>query len=331
LSRQLRAKSPSPVVAGGERAGASLYPPVAGRISQPSLLGLVGDLAERQHGVVSRLQLLRIGLSRHMIDRLIARRWLRPVFRGVYAVGHADLTSEGTWMAAVLWGGRAAVLSHRSALMLWKLTPRSSCITEVTVPHGRRPTSQQRVLVHRSTRLAGVTTVRDRLPVTKPARSIVDFADTTDRRGLERVIDEADRLGLVRPPGLQLELDQHPGRRGRRLLQAVLEEHAIGTTATANDFEELFLAIARRHDIPMPIVNHGHGRKRPDFRWPEQKVIVETDGKGHLADQYFESDRERDNDHAVDGWVTLRFTWKHLTQREAWVAQTIKRALRLRS
>jgi hypothetical protein len=297
---------------------------VAGRISQPSFLGLVGDLAERQHGVVSRLQLLGIGLSRHAIDRLIAERWLRPVFRGVYAVGHADLTPEGAWMAAVLWGGRGAVLSHRSALMLWKLTPHSAGVTEVTVPHDRRPASQRQVLVHRSTRLAGVTTVRDRLPVTKPARSIVDFAEITDRRGLERVVDEADRLGLVRPPQLQLELDRHPGRRGHRLLQAVLDEHLIGATATANDFEELFLSIVERYDIPKPIVNRAHGRTRPDFRWSEHKVIVETDGKGHLADQYFESDRERDNDHAVDGWLTLRFTWKHLTRRETWVAQTVK-------
>lgn len=306
---------------------------MAGNVSQPPVLGLVGDLAERQHGVVSRLQLLQNGLSRHRIDRLVAERWLRPVFRGVYAVGRGDLTLEGRWMAAVRWGGRGAVLSHRSALMLWKLTPRSPALAHVTVPRDRRPGAQRRVLVHRSTTLArGTTTVRHRIPVTRPARTIVDFAEITDRRGLERVVDEADRSGLVKPPRLQAELDSHPGRRGHRLLQAVLDEHAIGTTATANEFEELFLAISDRHGIPRPIVNSSHGdkRARPDFRWPGHRLIVETDGKGHLADHHFESDRERDNDHAVDGWLTLRFTWKHLTCREPWVAQTVKRALALR-
>ena len=129
--------------------------------------------------------------------------------------------------------------------------------------------------MHRSATLAQVTTVRNHIPVTKPARSIVDFAETTDRRGLERVVDEADRLGLVKPTQLQAELDRHPGRKGHPLLQAVLDEHAIGTTATANDFEELFLAIVDRHGIPRPIVNRAHGRKRkPDFRWPEHRVIV---------------------------------------------------------
>jgi very-short-patch-repair endonuclease len=304
---------------------------MAGQNSQPHLLGLVGDLAERQHGVVARLQLLRLGLSRMQIDRLVANRWLRPIFRGVYAVGRANLSLEGRWMAAVLWGGRGAVLSHRSALMLWKLTPRSDPVTHLTIPHDRRLKAPPRVRVHRSTNLARVTTARHEIPVTKPARSIVDFAETTDRRGLERVVDEADRLGLVKPPALQAELDHHPGRRGHPLLQAVLDDHAIGTTATANDFEELFLAIVDRHRIPRPIVNRAHGRKRPDFRWPQHRVIVETDGKGHLADLLFESDRERDNDHAVAGWLTLRFTWKHLTTRETWVAETVKRALALRA
>ena len=80
-------------------------------------------LAKRQHGVVARWQLLKLGFSRHEIDGLITRGHLYLLHRGVYAVGHARLTVKGRWMAAVLAAGPDAVLSHRAAIALWELRP----------------------------------------------------------------------------------------------------------------------------------------------------------------------------------------------------------------
>ncbi|MEA2471960.1 MAG: Transcriptional regulator, AbiEi antitoxin [Thermoleophilaceae bacterium] len=53
-------------------------------------------LARRQHGVVTRRQLLRHGFSPDAIDRRIARGRLHAVWRGVYAVGRPDLRYHRT-------------------------------------------------------------------------------------------------------------------------------------------------------------------------------------------------------------------------------------------
>jgi hypothetical protein len=82
---------------------------------------VVGDLADRQHGVVSREQLLGAGVGRGAVARGVESGRLRPVFRGVYAVGDVALRREGCWMAALLACGSTAVLSHRTAAMVWGL------------------------------------------------------------------------------------------------------------------------------------------------------------------------------------------------------------------
>src|SRR4051794_26434919 len=89
-------------------------------------------LAERQHGVVSRQQLLDAGLSRRGIQHRLKRGRIHSVESGVYAVGRPALTREGRWMAAVLACGPGAMLSHRSAAALWGIGEEGGAI-EVTV------------------------------------------------------------------------------------------------------------------------------------------------------------------------------------------------------
>src|ERR1700712_3901281 len=59
-------------------------------------------LAQAQHGVVSRRQLLALGLTGSGIKHRTSRGRLHQVTRGVYAVGRPALTAHGRWMAAVL-------------------------------------------------------------------------------------------------------------------------------------------------------------------------------------------------------------------------------------
>src|SRR4051794_30430826 len=75
----------------------------------------VGRLAGRQHGVVGRWQLRRLGMSEARIEGAIRRGTLLRIHTGAYAVGHRALSREGRWMAAVLASGPGAVLSHRAA------------------------------------------------------------------------------------------------------------------------------------------------------------------------------------------------------------------------
>src|SRR5215213_2092555 len=99
-----------------------------------SLDRTVAELARQQHAVVSRQQLLALGMGRRAIVGRLERGQLHEVFRGVYIVGVRRISTKGRWMAAVLAGGQGAVLSHRSAARLWRLLPPDSGLSDVTSP-----------------------------------------------------------------------------------------------------------------------------------------------------------------------------------------------------
>ena len=93
------------------------------------------ELAERQWGAVARRQLREGGIGGATTARAIARGWLVRVHPGVYALGHAALAIEGRLMAAVLYAGPGAVLSHTTAGWCGSSSPptrRSSTSTAAT-------------------------------------------------------------------------------------------------------------------------------------------------------------------------------------------------------
>jgi hypothetical protein len=104
----------------------------------------LAKLADRQHGVVSHEQLLRLGFSKSAIGRLHGADRLCRIHRDVYAVGRADLSDHGRCMAAVLACGENAVLSHESAGWLWGLFPRSPVEVAIAVPRNGPVTSLPR-------------------------------------------------------------------------------------------------------------------------------------------------------------------------------------------
>jgi very-short-patch-repair endonuclease len=71
-------------------------------------------------------------------------------------------------------------------------------------------------------------------------------------------------------------------------------------------------------------------RFRFDFAWPEQMIAVEVEGgtwtRGrHNRGKGFESDCEKYNEAALQGWIVLRFTGAMVRDRRA--IETVKRAL----
>src|SRR4051812_19067536 len=92
---------------------------IAAQCRSRSVDALIAALAERQHEVASRAQLLALGIGRGAIEHRLACGRLHVKWPGVYAVGHPRLTIEGCWMAAVLASGPGAALSFRSGAMLW--------------------------------------------------------------------------------------------------------------------------------------------------------------------------------------------------------------------
>src|SRR3954453_19008558 len=116
-------------------------------------------LAERQRGVASRPQLIRIGASDDGIDRRIRAGRLHALHPGVYAVGHRHLSRKARYVAALLFAGDGAVLSHRSAADVWELRTSKEPRIDVSVPADRRGDSS--VMIHRGA-ISGIeTTVHD--------------------------------------------------------------------------------------------------------------------------------------------------------------------------
>lgn len=66
------------------------------------------ELAARQHGIVTRRQMLSLGFSSRSIEHRRASGRLHLVTRGVYAVGWPALDRRRRWMAAVLTSGEDA-------------------------------------------------------------------------------------------------------------------------------------------------------------------------------------------------------------------------------
>lgn len=289
----------------------------------------IAALATRQHGVITRRQLAAAGLHPSAIDRRVRCGRLIALYRGVYAVGHTALCAEGRMLAAVLACGPRAVLSHASSALVWRLRRSGARLIDVTVPTGAgRVRRRADLRVHRRADLgADEVTTRGGIPITTPARTILDLAADLDRRGVERAIDEAEVLGLFDPRAFCAVVEAHPNAQGARRLAAVLATHTAGSTLTRTDLEELFLGFCAAQGLQRPRVNHGIAGLEADFFWPEPLLVVEVDGyRFHRTRAKFERDRQRDALLAARGVRVLRFTDRQIKQRPSEVLDALRSA-----
>jgi very-short-patch-repair endonuclease len=286
----------------------------------------IAALATRQHGVVARHQLVSLGLSLDAIDHRVERGRLLPLHRGVYAVGHRRVTGHGHWLAAVLAAGPGAVLSHRSAGALWGVREWSARDVHVTVPRHRR--ARPGVIVHEVRLPADERDEHDGIPVTTPARTLLDLAAILDAHQLARACERAEALRLGSPTTLQELLDRHPRRPGTPALKKLIEEGRIVPTTTANDFERRLLTLLDADDLPRPLVNQPLDAIKPDFRWPDRRLIVELDGfETHGTRDAFERDRARDRQLAAQGWRVVRITKRQLDDEPKRIAAELRAIL----
>lgn len=288
-------------------------------------------MAEAQHGVASTVQLYALGLSKDQVAGRVRSGWLHRVHRGVYAVARTKLSFEGALMAATL-ACPGAVVSHLSAARLWEIHPQAPSSVELTIfrSGGGAPRG---VIVHRRwTLYPGETTERSAIPVTTPARTLLDIAPLISARELERAADEAERLYRCGIDELVETVAAHCGHRGAGALGRLVKVHAIGATVTRSDLEEVFLNLCRQHRLPRPFVNAPLHGLTVDFLWEAAKLVVEVDGgSSHNTRRGFQDDRDRDSLLAVHGYLTLRFTWFDVTRRPGVVAHRVRKVLQDRT
>jgi hypothetical protein len=273
----------------------------------------LAELARRQFGVVSRAQLYTLGFDNPAVERRIAAGRLHRLYRGVYSVGHALVPPRGRWLAAVLACGDGAVLSHRSAAAHWGMRPTSAPKVDVTVPRTSGVRSSARIAVHRP-RDPAERLVRDGIPVTTPGRTLADLATALPRRQIEKAAETAEALTL--------RVEIPPDHPGAKRLAEILDGYDLGTD-TKSDVEDEFLALCDAYGIPRPRVNTLVEGFLVDFCWPEERLIVETDGRRHLTRAAFERDRAQDAFLTACGWRVMRFTTRQVRGEPETVAARV--------
>jgi hypothetical protein len=261
--------------------------------------------------VLSLDELRDCGLSRDAVAVRVARGWLHPLHRGVYAVGHANPPLEGHFLAAVKACGSGAVLSHFAAAAVLGLVEWDGRDPEVTVV-GTATRVHSGIRVHRTAGLDRLDVARHRrLAVTSPARTLVDLAGILGYRPLRRAVRQAQALRHVDVGKLAETLARLGPRRGVRKLRRILATGPAPTRSVLEDVVlDLMLGGGLEHpDVNTPLVLRGR-RVIPDFRWPRQRLVVEADSAAWHDDKVSrEDDADRQALLEAHGERVIRVTW----------------------
>jgi hypothetical protein len=240
---------------------------------------LVARLAARQSGVVATEDLYACGLTRKEILVRVRRGWLHPLYRGVYAVGHRNLTLEGHFLAAVKACGPQAVLSHYAAAVLHGfLAKYDGRPIDVTAPTKR---THHRINAHRSTAIE--RTKLKGIPVTTRTRTLRDLARVTDLKTLTRAVRQAK----LSPR--ELETLPRTGRLGRII--------GTSTAPTRSHPEDAVLDLIVGAGLEHPEVNPPYRLADrvvyPDLYWPALRLVVEVDSAEWHTDPLAQRDDAR--------------------------------------
>jgi predicted transcriptional regulator of viral defense system len=288
------------------------------------------QLATRQHGVVAHRQLLALGFSERAIKVRLESGRLEAIHRETYAVGHARVSRQGRWLAAVLAYGDMALLSHRTAASLWGLgKPRSHPI-DVTAPRGRQGLRRREgIWIHRGRLDDEDRAVEAGIPVTSVARTLFDLAEVVAFERLEKAWEEADRLKLLRLGEVARVCERGYGRHALKPIRRLLAEARAATTVRS-PLEDRFQRFCQFYDLPPHSTNVDVLGSEVDVLWPAAKLIVELDSwEFHRHRAAFQRDRARDTRLLVAGYRTVRVTHDRLDTEANQLASEIRQLLRV--
>jgi very-short-patch-repair endonuclease len=300
----------------------------------PNVDAVVADAARYSLGLVTKTGLAASGVSRRQQRTLLDSGVLLTVAPGVFRHRAWPRSWQQSVLAAVLAAGDTAVASHMSAAALWRFDGIGRGAVEVSVPYERRPRSVVGT-VHRSRDLAPVDVDRERpIPVTTPARTLLDIAPRLGSDQLEQAVDGAARDGLVWVPYLRWRLEElrRPGRRGVARLAAVLDR-TDGRRDAETWLEQQALRLMRRAGLPAPrcqrTVRSGPGGvARLDLSWEDLRLVVEVDGHAtHATRRQRQRDGERSARLVLAGWRVVRFTYEDVVERPGYVVATLRALL----
>jgi very-short-patch-repair endonuclease len=284
--------------------------------------------------LVTIWQLRGAGIPDSNTVEAVANGRLHPVFHGVYCVGHRFLTPHGRLLAATLACGEGTVVSHGTAAWLYGLSSWEPEEIDVIAPveAGRKIAGIRRRFVPPPS--GREVWRRHGVPVTSPARTIVDCAGTLHASGVAGLIEGAAVAGLLDVAGIDRVLDG-PRRRGsKQLLRQVApwRRYRRGIKLRSR-MEAKLLPLLTEGGLPVPETNAKlrlAGKVyEVDFLWREQKLVVETDGgRFHDNPAAGARDSERNRALAAAGYRLPRLGWEDLRDRPAGTMREIARLLR---
>jgi Transcriptional regulator, AbiEi antitoxin/Protein of unknown function (DUF559) len=296
--------------------------------------------ASDHHAVITTAEALHHGVSREQLRRAAERGELVPVHRNVFRVAGAPRTWEQDVLIAVRAAGPGSLASHRAAAALWGLDGARRARPEIVTARHLRSWAPALGICHESKDLRLAEPVeRLAIPCTGLCRTLIDLgAVLWNVEPLQAAIDDAVRRELCSWDDLLHTLARHSkkGRRGAGPLRAILEE-CYGTRVPDSRFNRLVQRLIVDSGLLAPVVEHeirdasGRLLGRVDLALPELKIAIELDSRRHhLSADAFESDRPRQNNLELEGWLVLRYTWRLYIHQPNRIVAEVAAAIRSR-
>ena len=269
----------------------------------------IARVASRQHGNVTREQLLALELDRDDIKRRLRKGLLHREFRGVYRVGHRAPSLDARYSAAVLACGRDAALSGFAAAFRFAVI-KGAAPPEVTTTKNRHIPG---ITTHRVRHLDSrdVTKYRGIPTLTVPC-VLVGLAGTLSLDALARACHEAEVKHRVGARHVEAVLARSRRVVGIAKLRAVYEGDAH---VLLSWLEREFLRLLERARLPVPQTNKHLGGRYVDCRWPALNLTVELDSfTYHHTRHAWEQDRAREREARARGDAFRRYTYADVAE-----------------
>jgi very-short-patch-repair endonuclease len=286
--------------------------------------GRIAEICAAQRARCSRRQLLAARVDRNAIDRRVAGGSLIQVHAGVYALAGAGEIPLGDETAALLAVAVRSALSHHSAAVIAAIrageSPRP---VHVTIPRERWGPRPAGVELHRSrTLLTRDVRILEGLPVTSPARTLLDIAANLPERQLTIDVDQALLRKIVTLEEIDDVLERAGGHRGAGRLKRVRQDRS--GKGAASDGERKLLKLLKAAGVAPPQIGAHVEGWEADLYWPEHRLNVEVDAYGtHTTRSAFEKDRRRDPELRRKGVEVMRFTDNRIDRAGARVVAEI--------
>lgn len=228
-------------------------------------------------------------------------------------------------MAAVL-AARPSVASHWSAAWLWGLLRSRPGTLHVACPkprHSKRP-----FVTHTADLPAVDRAMRDGIPVTSPARTILDIAAESRPQAVKGFLQRADDAKHFDLRAMRDLLERTVGHRGHAKVLAALDIYEDVAPFTRSSLERRFLELVREAGLPEPAMNYFVAGFEIDAWWEAEEFGVELDVyETHGSRLSFEEDRVRDDKLLLAGIRATRVTGPRLDREPDEVVASLRRHL----